>query len=81
MDLFDLFAKISLDSSEYYDKLDEAGNKTNAFADKFKSGLTTAAKVGAAALAAAAAGVAAVTKQAIDGFAEYEQLSDGDMPF
>lgn len=77
MDLFDLFAKISLDSSEYYDKLDEASNRTHAFSDKLKTGLTTAAKVGAAALAAAGAGVAAMTKQAVDGFAEYEQLVGG----
>ena len=77
MDLFDLFAKISLDSSEYYDKLDEASNKTHAFSNKLKSGLTTAAKVGGAALAAAGAGVVAMTKQAVDNFADYEQLVGG----
>ena len=77
MDLFDLVAKISLDVSDYDNKLGEAGDKANAFAGKLKSGLTTAAKVGGAALAAAGAGVVAMTKQAVDSFAEYEQLTGG----
>nr|DAZ63623.1 MAG TPA: tail tape measure protein [Caudoviricetes sp.] len=42
-----------------------------------KNGLSTAAKVGAAALTAAAAGVAALTKSSIDQYAEYEQLVGG----
>ena len=77
MDLFDLFAKISMDNSEYYSKLDEAGEKTSSFANKMKSGLTTAAKVGAAGLATAAAGVVAMSKQAVESYSEYEQLIGG----
>lgn len=77
MDLFDLFAKISLDPSDYYNKLGEAGDKTNAFADKFKTGLATAAKVGGAAIAAAGAGIASMTKQSIDNFSQFEQLVGG----
>lgn len=42
-----------------------------------KSGLATAGKVGAAALGVAASGVAALTKNAVEGFAEYEQLTGG----
>lgn len=77
MDLFDLAAKITLDSSEYEKGLDNAKGKTNGFASAIGNGLKTAAKVGVAAVAAASAGVVALTKSAIDGYAEYEQLVGG----
>lgn len=77
MDLFDLAAKITLDSSEYEKGLDNAKSKTNGFASTIGNGLKTAAKVGVAAIAAASAGVVALTKSAIDGYAEYEQLVGG----
>ena len=67
MNVFDLFAKITLDSSEYDAGLDSAEAKSEGFGSKLKSGLATATKVGAAAIgavgaAATAAGVA-ITKQ------------------
>lgn len=77
LNLFDLFARIILDTSDYDDNLDEASRNTESFADKLKSGLSTAAKVGAAALTAAASGVAALTKASLDQYAEYEQLVGG----
>lgn len=77
LNLFDLFARIILDTSDYDDNLDEASRNTESFADKLKNGLSTAAKVGAAALTAAATGVAALTKSSIDQYAEYEQLVGG----
>lgn len=77
MDLFDLAAKITLDSSEYEKGLDKAKGKTNGVASAIGNGLKTAAKVGTAAIAAASAGVVALTKSAIDGYAEYEQLVGG----
>lgn len=77
LNLFDLFARIILDTSDYDDNLDEASRNTESFADKLKNGLSTAAKVGAAALGAAATGVAALTKASIDQYAEYEQLVGG----
>lgn len=66
-----------LDTSDYEDNLDDASKKTNDFADKLKKGLATAAKVGAAAIGAASAAVGALTKQSIEGYAEYEQLVGG----
>ena len=77
LNLFDLFARIILDTSDYDDNLNEASRNTESFANKLKTGLTTAAKVGAAALGAAATGVAALTKASIDQYAEYEQLVGG----
>jgi phage-related protein len=72
-----LYAKITLDTSGYENGLDNASGKASGFADKLKSGLATAAKVGAAALTAAATGMAALTKASIDQYAEYEQLVGG----
>jgi len=72
-----LFARITLDTSDYESGLDEASKNTSNFADKLKTGLATAAKVGAATLTAAATGVAALTKASIDQYAEYEQLIGG----
>lgn len=60
MNVFDLFARISLDSSEYEKSLDEAGKKSTSFIDKLGSGLSTAATVGTAALTATASAVTAV---------------------
>lgn len=77
LNLFELFARIILDTSDYDDNLDEASRNTESFADKLKNGLSTAAKVGAAALTAAATGVAALTKASLDQYAEYEQLVGG----
>lgn len=77
LNLFELFARIILDTSDYDDNLDEASRNTESFADKLKNGLSTATKVGAAALTAAASGVAALTKSSIDQYAEYEQLVGG----
>ena len=75
--MFDLYAKITLDTSGYEKGLDNASGKASGFADKLKSGLATAAKVGAAALTAAATGMAALTKASIEQYAEYEQLVGG----
>lgn len=51
MDVFDLVAKITLDSSEYESGLSDAEQKANGFGGKLKSGLGTAAKIGAGAIA------------------------------
>ena len=77
MNVFDLYAKIALDTGDYEKGLEDASGKTSSFADKLKTGLATAAKVGTAAIGAASAGIAALTKSSIDGYAEYEQLVGG----
>ena len=50
MNVFDLVAKISLDTSEYDTGLDGASEKTSSFGSKLSSGLGTAAKIGAGAV-------------------------------
>ena len=69
MNLMDLFVKISVD--------DQASSQVETLSGKLKSGLVTAAKVGAAAVAAAGTAIVAIGKQAIDQYAEYEQLVGG----
>ena len=69
MNLLDLFVKISVD--------DQASSQVETLSGKLKSGLATAAKVGAAAVAAAGTAVVAIGKQAIEQYAEYEQLVGG----
>ena len=69
MNLMDLFIKISVD--------DQASSQVETIGSKLKGGLATAAKVGAAAVAAAGTAIVAIGKQAIEQYAEYEQLVGG----
>ena len=69
MNLLDLFVKISVD--------DQASSNLGGIASKIGSGLKTAAKIGTAAVTAAAGAVSLLTKQSLDGYAEYEQLVGG----
>lgn len=58
--------------------LDEVGRSAGSkLGGAIKGGLAFGAKAGAAALAAAAGGVSLLTKQAVAGFADYEQLVGG----
>lgn len=77
MNLFDLAAKISLDSSDYERGLNDASRQTQTFGSKMSSALATASKIGVAALTAAKAGVIALMKQAVSSFSEYQQLVGG----
>ena len=69
MNLFELFVKIGVD--------DQASDKISSLSSKLGNGLKTAAKIGAAAVAAAGTAIIAVGKQAIEQYAEYEQLVGG----
>lgn len=77
MDVFELMAKLGLDTSEYEQGLKGAEGKASNFGSALKSGLGAAAKVATAATAAAATAVGAITKKAVDSFGEYEQLKGG----
>ena len=69
MNLMDLFVKISVD--------DQASSQVETLSGKLKSGLATAAKVGASAVVAAGTAIVAIGKQAVEQYAEYEQLVGG----
>lgn len=61
MDLFSLFARLTLDRSGYQGGISEAEDEAQGLAAKLKGGLGTAAKVGAAAIAAVGTAAVAAT--------------------
>lgn len=80
MDLFDLVAKITLDSSEYEKGIKGAEEGTSALSSKWSAFGKVAGVAGAAAIAAigaAAVGVGKLTKKSIEAYANYEQLAGG----
>ena len=84
MDVFDLVAKITLDSSEYENQVKEIADNADSgsgWGGKLLGGLGKIGKVGGIAFgavgAAASAAVSVIGKTALDSYAEYEQLSGG----
>ena len=75
--LFDLEAVIRLDSNQFENGVKKAEKSGSSLATSLKSGLATAAKVGAAAIGAAATAIGALTTQSVQSYAEYEQLVGG----
>ena len=69
MNLFELFVKIGVD--------DQASSNVEKITGKIGNGLKTAAKIGTAAISAASGAVVALTKNAVENYAEYEQLVGG----
>ena len=69
MNLFELFVKIGVD--------DQASKNISGITSKLGNGLKTAAKIGTAAVGAAAAGITALTTAAVKNYTEYEQLGGG----
>lgn len=64
--VFDLVAKLTLDSSDYDSKLSGAESKANSFGSVLSGGLSTVAKVGAAAVGAATTAVVGFAKKSVD---------------
>lgn len=81
MDLFDLQAKITLDSSQYEQGLEKAEDDAEKSGSKLSTKFLGAAKVvgaGVSAIAGATAGaVSLITRGAVDSYANYEQLIGG----
>lgn len=76
MDLFDIAAKISLNTKDYEKALAGADKQGASFAEKLKSGLKTAAAVGTTAIAAVGAGVVALGKSFYSGVADVGAYGD-----
>lgn len=81
MNVFELFATLGLDKSEYESGLDDAESRGSSFGSKLGSALGKGVQVvGAAATAAvgaAATGISALTTQAVQAYGDYEQLVGG----
>lgn len=75
MNVFDLYAKIALDTGDYEKGLEDASEKTSSFSDKLKTGLATAAKVGTAAIGAASTAIVALGKIGLDYNSQMEQYT------
>lgn len=84
MDLMNLAARLTLDMKDYEDSIEKAGKSAQSFSKNFGGAIgkvggaiKTVAKVGAVAIGAGATAVGFLTKQAVDGYAQYEQLAGG----
>lgn len=77
MNVFDLFASLSLDSSAYNQGLDDAESRANSVGSVIGRGLGVAGAAVGAAIGAAATGVATLTTQSVQAYANFEQLSGG----
>jgi len=80
MNAFNLFAKLTMDKTEYEQGLDEAKSEGSSLG----SALATGARIGmgaitamGTAIAGAGTAIAGVTRQAVDAYADYEQLAGG----
>lgn len=73
MNVFELFARLSLDTSEYDRGLDGASKR----AEKTKETLIAGAKLAGKAIAAVSTGISFLAKSSLSQFAEYEQLVGG----
>lgn len=69
MNLLDLFVKISVD--------DQASQNVETLGSKIGRGLEKAAKIGTAAVSAAAAGITVLTKKSVENYSQMEQLVGG----
>lgn len=76
MDVFDLYAKISLDTSGYDAGLQNASNTTKSFGSKLGSGLKSAAKLATTAFAAISGAAVAATGAFISGAKEVAEYGD-----
>lgn len=81
MDVFDVYAKLSLKSEDYDKGLDNAKNKATEFGNTLAQGLGGAvAAVGTATIAAitaVGAAVGSIVTKAVESYANYEQLVGG----
>lgn len=81
MNLFDLFAKISLDTSEYDSGIKDVSESGSGLASKLKSGLASAGKVAAAGIGAitTAAGAAVGGLLALESSTEEYRIAQGKL--
>ena len=84
MDLMNLAARLTLDMKDYEDSIGKATQSAQSFSKNFGGAIgkvggaiKTVAKAGAVAIGAGATAVGFLTKQAVEGYAEYEQLAGG----
>lgn len=76
MNVFDLFAKLSLDKSEYEEGLDEAEKDAEGFGSKLKKGLGTAGKIAGGAITAVGTASVALGKAFVSNMGDVASYGD-----
>lgn len=77
INIFELFAKLAMDASDFEGGLDQAHRQAEKFSVNIKKIMSAIGKATAVGLGAAATGVGAMIKQATSSYGEYEQLVGG----
>lgn len=77
MSVFNLDARIGLNTDDFDRNLENSGSKMKNFASNIGKGIANIAKITVAGVSAAAAGVGTIAKQAVESYADYEQLVGG----
>jgi hypothetical protein len=77
LDIFKLFGKIIIEDDEAHGKLGKIGEKASGIAGKFGTMAKAVGTATVAAVGAAATAVGAIAKEAIESYADYEQLVGG----
>lgn len=75
--IFELFAKLSLDANGFEEDLEKKKEGASKFASSFGNAFKTMAKVGATAFTAVSGAIAKFGMDAVNSYAEYEQLVGG----
>ena len=73
MDVFDLAAVLTLDTSSYNSGLKDASSKASSFGSKISSGLSNAAKLGGKALAGATTAALGFAKSSVDAGGDFDK--------
>ena len=76
MNLFDLMATITLDSSQYEEGLEESEERAESFGSKVGKGLKTAGKIGAAAIGAVTVGAVGLGTAIVKGTNQLSEYGD-----
>lgn len=77
MNVFELFAKISLDDNDYKAQLNEAESSSKSIASGIGSAFSSMTKIAAAGVTAAASGIGVLVTKSVQAYADYEQLVGG----
>ena len=77
LEIFRLFGSIFVDNEKANKSISDTGSRGEKLAKGLSSAFGTLGKVAVAGVGAAAAGIAGVTKLAVDSYAQYEQLTGG----
>ena len=77
MELLKLFVKLFVEDEEAHGKLDKSSKKASSVAEKFEKMASVVGKATVAAIGAASTAIGAIAKEAIESYADYEQLVGG----